>query len=70
MIQFCEGLPDPTNGFITLTGMIENSVATYNCDEGYILEGDMTRTCQRNAATIPGVWSGSEPTCRSEQHIS
>ena len=70
MVQFCEVLQSPTNGLVMQTGTIEDSVATYTCDVGYIQEGTMTRTCQRNAATIPGVWSGSEPVCNSECILS
>ena len=66
MVQFCEVLQSPPNGLVVQTGTIETSVATYTCDLGYIRDGTMTRTCQRNAATIPGVWSGSEPVCNSE----
>ena len=69
MIQFCSGLPNPANGQVTLSGIIEGSTATYMCDVGYILDGDEIRTCVRNSATIPGDWSDSEPTCISELNM-
>ena len=32
--------------------------AVYTCDTGYVLNGNITRTCQEDTN-----WSGSEPTC-------
>ena len=70
MVQFCEELLNITNGVVTPSGTVDGSTAMYTCDVGFIRTGDETRTCLRNAAAIPGVWSGSEPTCMSEQlHI-
>ena len=38
------------------------TVATYSCDEGFILLGSERRTCEyRNGST--GIWSDVEPTC-------
>ena len=39
-------------------------MATYSCDAGYGLVGDLTRTCD-SADT----WSGTEPTCESENDV-
>lgn len=39
-------------------GNLVNSVATYNCNPGYQLEGNIERTCQSN-----GKWTGFDPTC-------
>ena len=36
-------------------------MATYSCDTGYGLVGDLSRTCD-SADT----WSGTDPTCESE----
>ena len=65
----CNDLTTPTNG----NGMIAynmgtmdarplNTVATYtlSCDTGYMLTGDITRTC------VYGTWSGSDSTCECE----
>ncbi len=35
--------------------------ATYTCNTGYNIVGDMTRTCQDAM-----LWSGAAPTCDSE----
>ena len=54
----CGDLTDPDNGEVTLTDTVFDSVATYSCDPGYVLDGDATQTCLGS-----GLWSGSEPTC-------
>ncbi len=39
--------------------LFESVVATYTCNDGYLLMGDdMMRTCGSER-----MWSGSEPTC-------
>ena len=59
----CGLLDNPENGFVTLFSTSFRSVATYECLDGYTLEGDSTRTCQADAT-----WSGSEPTCRRKTY--
>ena len=54
----CDVLLDPPGGRVVLTGRTIGSKATYNCSEGFNLEGNGTRTCQPD-----GMWSGNEPTC-------
>ena len=56
----CEGLTDPQNGAVSVSGTTEGSTATYTCNIGFNLVGDESRTCQAN-----GDWSGSAPTCQS-----
>ena len=36
-----------------------DTVATYNCNGDYILQGEMKRTCGRD-----GQWSGKKPECK------
>ena len=55
----CPVLLDPINGTVTWTSLTEGGVATYVCDDGFELEGSMTRTCESS-----GMWSGEEPMCR------
>ena len=59
----CGDLTPPSNGSVafTFTTFGNESIANYSCDTGYILYGDMNRTCQSN-----GTWSGSAPTCRGK----
>ena len=57
----CGGLSSPQNGQVILTNTTFGSIATYLCDEGFNLIGDMQRMCQSN-----GEWSGNEPICESQ----
>ena len=54
----CPALTNPDNGVVSGTSNTFESIATYTCNEGYTLTGDMTRFCQANE-----MWSGSDPTC-------
>lgn len=45
----------------TVPGTVYQSVARYECDEGYNLVGDMTQECQAS-----GEWSNSPPQCESK----
>ena len=57
----CGPLTDPSNGMAVNTPTTTfESTATYSCNTGYTLTGNMTRTCQAK-----GDWSGSAPTCDS-----
>ena len=53
------------NGLIRIRGTSIGSVAMYACQNGFMLEGDAFRTCQRN-----GEWSGGEPTCIRESDMT
>ena len=55
----CPDLPNPDNGQVTFSnGFMIGSVATYECSQGFTLEGDVTQTCQAD-----GTWSGVPATC-------
>ncbi len=41
--------------------LFENTVATYTCNTGYILSGNITRTCGSD-----GQWRGSALVCQCE----
>ena len=56
----CGTLANPANGQVSHTaGTTFEQNATYICNMGYNLEGDITRMCQAN-----GNWSGDAPTCQ------
>lgn len=53
------GFPDvPLLGLIQLEDITIGSVATYSCDEGFMLLGNHNRTCLST-----GEWSGETPDC-------
>ena len=55
----CGNLPMISNGAVDTSGGTNyKCTAVHTCDTGYILNGNVTRTCQEDAN-----WSGSEPTC-------
>ena len=54
----CTALENPNNGVVTTTGQRPGDLASYSCNEGYIIQGDDTRVCQNS-----GEWSGDAPTC-------
>ena len=60
----CGTLAAPQNGEINLTATTFMSTATYNCNSGYILSGNETRTCQAS-----GTWSDNAPTCDRKYDI-
>ncbi|XP_064384964.1 uncharacterized protein LOC135333878 isoform X2 [Halichondria panicea] len=65
----CPGVPLLVNGVIAYSDTPApydfGTMATYTCDTGYGLIGDITRTCDGDGSSPNGVWSGSAPTCNS-----
>ena len=60
----CATLVNPENGDVMVTGQTLGSVATYTCDDGFMLEGNENRECGPD-----GRWSGEEPICIREALI-
>lgn len=59
----CVSLQDPVNGAVDQPAdAATGDTASYSCDEGYVLEGDATRTCEES-----GDWSSSAPRCVDEE---
>ena len=55
----------------TMSGFEIGTVATHNCNAGFALVGDMTRTCMDDdQADIVGVWSRSAPTCERNKFFN
>lgn len=55
----CSPLSNITRGSVLIPNPPStNSVALYQCNEGYTLVGDERRTCLRNQT-----WSGKQPIC-------
>ena len=61
----CGDLTQPDNGFVSLSGTVFASTATYSCVFGYRLDGPNVRFC-----TDSGVWLPEPPpTCSSKEII-
>ena len=60
----CNRLDDPRNGDVRLTGTKVGDKAIYQCDRGFVLNGDRIRKCQSN-----GQWSGNEPICKGNNML-
>jgi len=43
--------------------IIYGTVATYSCDEGFILQGSLIRSCSGDGSTPLGAFDGVEPVC-------
>ena len=71
----CEELSAPEHGEISvapgpnLLSHGQGSVATYSCDQGYALVGQITRTCEDTSGgtVITGTWSNSPPSCQGRK---
>ena len=61
----CGLLLPPTNGEVIFNETGFNSVATYECNEGFEFNGASVRTCQSDEQ-----WSGSEPFCEGKGRSS
>lgn len=61
LVVECPALPQPDNGLVTLSGVTFGSLATYVCNAGFVLDGNVQRTC-----LATGEWSGSDPSCIGE----
>ena len=55
----CSSLSAPTRGKVSSPQTSYGSIATFNCDTGYRVQGSSALTCTANAT-----WNGSEPTCQ------
>ena len=49
------------NGIVCFDGLIDGSIATYQCNEGYDLMGNNRLTCQLNGEWLGDVPSNCEP---------
>ena len=60
--EFCDLLTDPDNGNIMFSsGVLVGSVATYVCDDNFVAQGGVNRTCEVNGDMT--AWSATAPSC-------
>ncbi|KAL9989269.1 hypothetical protein ACROYT_G003802 [Oculina patagonica] len=57
----CGGLSAPLNGSLQGSSTTFPHLITFSCDDGFILDGSASRTCQAN-----GTWSGNTRLCRAK----
>ena len=50
---------------MSYNGTTEGAVATYQCDGGYSLSGNVERVCQGD-----GNWNGQVPQCTESEHLT
>ena len=58
IVELCEALSPPDNGNVDDATRAIGTVATYSCEEEFVLSDDSQRSCQAN-----GTWSGEAPIC-------
>ena len=58
----CSNPGTPANGHRQGDDFSYGSQVTYSCDDRFVLDGDMRRSCQQN-----GVWTGRQPSCLSKK---
>ena len=64
----CDTPPVLANGQITFTNGNKppykfETVARYECNKGFSLIGETTRTCIRDDSDVIGMWTGNNPSC-------
>ncbi len=57
----CGSLDAPDNGAVNMVSSNVESIARYQCNSGFVLVGENSRTC-----LISGVWSDSDPICQGK----
>ena len=70
-VILCPELSAPANGGVTLNTQTfgVGTTATYSCDPGYVLVGEITRTCEDTHRGATGTWNGTEPLCDGMQTL-
>lgn len=58
----CGELDGPRFGRVSFDNTLLGALATYSCDNGFILEGNRLRMCGSD-----GLWAGDPPMCSGEE---
>ncbi len=66
----CLELATPNNGNVVLSdsALLVGTIATYKCNQGYVLAGDTTRTCKERGDRTIGTWNGTMPQCEGKNN--
>ena len=68
----CPSLPSIVGGTITyspdtIADFDLGTSATHECNDGFILRGNVIRVCEEGApGSTVGIWSGTPPVCERE----
>lgn len=54
----CSELEAPENGIIQCSDILVGDICIFQCNPGFVLSGDASRTCQSDQT-----WSGMKATC-------
>ncbi len=68
-------LPSPGAGSVLYSNLsepiISGTVATYQCNPGFSLVGNVNATCVGNGHNVFGVWTSNESSCeRKNDHLA
>ncbi len=69
LVLVCDDLPDPANGLVSYSPSdipFLDTVATYNCTEGYEVSSPSTQTCVDGPANTVEWSPSAAPTCTSK----
>ncbi len=66
----CSELATPNNGNVVLSDptLLVGTIATYNCNQGYVLAGDTKRSCKEGSDRTIGTWNGTMPSCEGKKN--
>ncbi len=65
-VIICDFLRPINNGSLSYSAPAPyefNTMVFYSCNEGFFLEGDVTRMCMGDGESVTGSWSGGTPVC-------
>ncbi len=64
-VILCPGLTFPDNGTVVISSTVlgVGTTASYTCNQGTVLVGDVIRTCEDNGGATLGEWTGTNPSC-------
>ena len=64
MERKCSKLTKIKLGIVHLTGYEIGGIATFQCNNGFVLQGNQVRQCLNT-----GQWTGFQPECRRKFHV-
>ncbi|XP_070552541.1 uncharacterized protein [Ptychodera flava] len=59
----CPSIQAPISGGIQCNGYMVGAACSFTCNDGYVLEGSESRTCELAAGTDVAYWNGTQTRC-------